>query len=76
MLRGPLRTAGSSSCAGERLIREGDPSEWFYVLLTGELRITKRIGGFRGAASTYKPGTFFGEPSILLDSPYVATRGP
>jgi signal transduction histidine kinase len=58
---------------GERLIREGDPSEWFYVLLTGELRITKRIGDSEALLSTYKPGTFFGEPSILLDSPYVAS---
>src|SRR4051794_19693621 len=30
--------------AGQRLIREGDPSDYFFVILEGELRLTKRMG--------------------------------
>jgi len=41
--------------------------------LSNNMEFTKRIGDSEALLSTYKPGTFFGEPSILLDSPYVAS---
>src|SRR3954447_4180630 len=59
--------------AGQRLVREGDPSDYFFVILEGELRLTKRIGDSEALLTTYKAGTFFGEVPILLETPYVAS---
>ena len=58
---------------GERLLGEGEPADHFFVLLEGELRITKKIADAEALLNTYKPGTFFGEIPILLESPYVAS---
>ena len=58
---------------GEVLIREGEPVEYFYVLLDGEMQVTKRVGGQEMVLTTYRPGAFFGEVPLLMDSPFVAT---
>jgi signal transduction histidine kinase len=55
------------------LVTEGEPADYFYVLLEGEFRVTKNVGGVTMILNTYKPGAFFGEVPILLDLPYVAT---
>jgi signal transduction histidine kinase len=59
--------------AGEVLITEGEPALYWYVLLEGELRITKKTAGQEAFLNTYQPGTFFGEVPILLGTPYVAS---
>jgi len=46
---------------GERLITEGEPADYWYVLLDGELRITKKMAAQEALLNTYHPGTFFGE---------------
>ena len=58
---------------GERFVEEGKPAEFFYVLLDGEVRITKKAGGLESEINTYRPGTFFGELPLLLGSGYVAS---
>jgi signal transduction histidine kinase len=55
--------------AGETLIRDGDPADFFYVMLEGELRATKYYGDQEILLGEVVPGEFFGEIEILLDVP-------
>ena len=59
-------------CAGEWLIREGE-SPWFFVLIDGEVEVTKDIGGKPTVVNRYKAGDFFGEVPLLLGSTAVAS---
>ena len=54
---------------GEIVLREGDPSNFFHVMLEGELRVTKFFGEQEIFLATRVPGKFFGEIPILLDVP-------
>jgi len=58
---------------GDFLIREGEPADYWYILLSGELRIAKKMVKQEVLINTYYPGTFFGEVPILLGTPYVAS---
>ena len=61
--------------AGETLIHEGDPADAFYVMLEGELRVTKFYGEQEIFLGEVIPGEFFGEVEILLDiRNWVLTR--
>jgi len=62
----PTRELGE----GEVLIAEGDPSVGLYVLEEGELEIVKRDIRINVVSS---PGSMFGEISLLLDKPTMAT---
>jgi signal transduction histidine kinase len=53
--------------------REGEPVEHLYVILEGELRITKEVTGGEVVINTYTPGTFFAEVPLLAGSPFLAT---
>ena len=55
--------------AGETLFRDGDPSDFFYVMLEGELRATKYYGEQEIFLGEVVPREFFGEIEILLDIP-------
>ncbi|MGA9577853.1 MAG: ATP-binding protein, partial [Terrimicrobiaceae bacterium] len=55
---------------GEIVLREGDQSNFFYVMLQGELRVTKFFGEQEIFLATGAPGRFFGEIQILLDVPH------
>jgi CRP-like cAMP-binding protein len=55
--------------AGETLIYEGDPADFFYVMLEGEARATKFYGDQEIFMAEVVPGKFFGEVEILLDIP-------
>ncbi|BCA53793.1 sensor histidine kinase [Nitrospira sp. KM1] len=57
--------------AGELLIREGSPAEYFYVILEGEIRVTKLYGGQEIMMTTHTPGKFFGEVPLLLNIPHM-----
>ena len=52
---------------GEIILRENDPSNFFHVMLEGELRVTKFFGEQEIFLATRVPGEFFGEIPILLD---------
>ena len=56
--------------AGEFLAREGDSSTYFYVILEGEIRVSKTYSGQEVVMAVHTPGKFFGEVSLLLDMPY------
>jgi signal transduction histidine kinase len=53
--------------AGETFLRDGDPADAFYVMLEGELRVTKYYGDQEIFLGEVVPGEFFGEIEILLD---------
>ena len=59
---------------GEEFITEGEPAENFYVLLDGQVRVTKKVSATKEiAVASHGPGTFLGEVPILLGIPYEVT---
>src|SRR5216684_5282581 len=58
---------------GEEFITEGEPAENFYVLLEGQVRVTKKLAENKEIAIVHGPGTFLGEVPILLGIPYEVT---
>ncbi len=58
---------------GETLFVEGDAAKGLYVLLDGELRVTKQIGGQEIILGTVQRGSFVGEISLMTGSPHTAT---
>ena len=60
--------------AGEVNGREGEPVEHLYVILEGDLRITKRTAdGGETVLNVYTPGNFFAEVPLLAGSPFMAS---
>jgi signal transduction histidine kinase len=59
---------------GERLTVEGENEFVFYVLLEGDVEVTKRFRDDEDRLlNTLGPGAFFGEMSIIDDAPRAAT---
>jgi uncharacterized protein YhbP (UPF0306 family) len=54
---------------GEVVVREGGPADKFFIVVEGELEVTREEGGKERVG----PGGFYGEVSILNDAPRVAT---
>jgi signal transduction histidine kinase len=59
--------------AGQLVLREGDQGDSLYVVLTGELEVTKRQGSQDILLALYKPGQFFGEMALLEQAPRSAS---
>jgi signal transduction histidine kinase len=59
--------------AGELNGKEGEPVEHLYVILEGELRISKKVNGGEVVINTYGPGAFFAEVPLLAGTPFLAT---
>jgi signal transduction histidine kinase len=59
--------------AGAILFRDGDAATGLYVLLGGELRVTKQIGGQEVLLGKVQRGAFVGEISLMTGSPHTAT---
>src|SRR5689334_20084013 len=64
---------GRSVPAGTVLFREGEPGGEMYVLQSGTVTISKRMGDIEKMLSTIQPGEFFGEMAILNNKPRSAT---
>jgi signal transduction histidine kinase len=58
---------------GELLIREGDPGDAMYVVVTGELDVTKLTGGVEIELARVGPGTIQGEMSAIEGRPRSAS---
>jgi CRP-like cAMP-binding protein len=56
--------------AGETILREGERSGVLYVLIEGFVEVLK---GDVQVNTVSDPGAIFGEMSVLLDAPHVAT---
>lgn len=59
--------------AGEVLFHEGEPGDVMYVVQSGEVRITKRVGHDERTLAVLGPGEFVGEMAILNGKPRTAT---
>jgi len=58
--------------AGEPLGQEGE-APFFSVIVDGEVRVAKRLGGQEVTFGTHGAGAFFGEIPILLGGPFVGS---
>ena len=58
---------------GQFVLREGDPGDSLYVVLDGELEVTKRQGSQDVLLALYEPGQFFGEMALLEQAPRSAS---
>ncbi len=59
--------------AGQLVLREGDQGDSLFVVLDGELEVTKRQGSQDVLLALYKPGQFFGEMALLEQAPRSAS---
>ena len=59
--------------AGQLVLQEGDPGDALYVVLDGELEITKRQGEQDILLAVSRAGEFLGEMSLLEQTPRAAS---
>ena len=59
--------------AGTILISEGERSPFFFVVLEGEIRLTRTYDRQSVLMGVIKPGHFTGEITLLLQIPWMAT---
>jgi signal transduction histidine kinase len=58
---------------GAVLFAEGDTDYSLFVVLDGEVRVTKRVSGEETLLTIHQPGQFTGEISMLTGGPAIAT---
>ena len=58
---------------GTTIIREGDPGDAAYMIVSGSCRAYRTTGGRQETLAVMKPGDVFGEMALLLDEPRAAT---
>jgi signal transduction histidine kinase len=59
--------------AGQLVLQEGDQGDSLFVVLSGELEVTKRQGSQDVLLALYEPGQFFGEMALLEQAPRSAS---
>ncbi|MGO8699244.1 MAG: sensor histidine kinase [Limisphaerales bacterium] len=59
--------------AGAVLVPEGERSPYFYVVLEGELRLSRTYDRQTVLMGVIKPGKYTGEVTLLLDIPWLAS---
>ncbi|MDQ3034944.1 MAG: cyclic nucleotide-binding domain-containing protein [Myxococcota bacterium] len=59
--------------AGVQIVTEAEPGRGLFVLLAGEVDVSKVDGDSKVLLATLKPGDVFGEISLLHDEPASAT---
>jgi peroxiredoxin (alkyl hydroperoxide reductase subunit C) len=63
-----------SVAAGGTIIAEGDPADRFYIIVRGEVSVTRRSSeGDEVELDTHGPGQFFGEVGLLAETRRTAT---
>jgi len=59
--------------AGDVILNEGEPSDFAYQIMSGEVEVFKRIGGQALVLGTVKAGEFLGEMGIIEGQPRSAS---
>lgn len=59
--------------ADDVIAREGGPADKLFIVVDGELEVTREEGGSKQTVSTLGPGELYGEISVLIDRPRSAT---
>jgi hypothetical protein len=72
-LRGGLHLPRRAFAPGEVIIREGDPGDAAYMIVSGRCRAYRTVGDQQETLVTMKPGDVFGEMALLLEEPRAAT---
>jgi uncharacterized membrane protein YgcG len=60
----------------EDIIRQGEPGDAFYIIVSGKVAITREadeIANLQGLLANRNPGESFGERALMLDEPRFAT---
>ncbi len=70
-IQAPLQRVSAE--AGEVLARQGGPADKFFIVVEGELEVVVEEDGKEERLGAYGPGHFFGETSIMRDTPRSAT---
>jgi len=68
-----LARFGRDFAVGEVLFQEGEPGEQMFVVQTGKVRITKRVGQRERSLALLGPGELVGGMAILNGKPRTAT---
>ena len=61
---------------GEDIIRQGEPGDAFYIIISGKVQITRTAdekSDLQGVLTVKHPGESFGERALMLDEPRFAT---
>ena len=58
---------------GTVLFNEGDPGKQVFVLQSGRVEISKKVGELQTTLAVLGPGEFFGEMAIISNKPRSAT---
>lgn len=64
---------GKKVMAGTVLFKDGEAGHQMFVIHSGKIRITKKIGDVEKTLAILPAGEFFGEMAILNDEPRTAT---
>lgn len=64
---------GKKVLAGTVLFKDGEAGKQMFVIHSGKIRITKKIGEVEKTLAILPAGEFFGEMAILNDEPRTAT---
>ena len=59
--------------AGEVIVREGGPSDKYFIVIEGEVEVVRDAEGDAQTLDTIGPGQFWGEVTIMRDMPRTAT---
>ncbi len=64
---------GQSFDAGKTIFHEGDQGEHMYIIQSGQVRISKNVGGREHELAVLEKGDFFGEMAIVSRMARTAT---
>lgn len=72
-LRGGLHLPRMNVEAGTAIVREGEPGDTAYMIVSGTCRAYRSVDGRQEPLAEMGPGDVFGEMALLLDDPRAAT---
>jgi serine/threonine-protein kinase len=72
-LRGGLHLPRKLFLPGSTIIREGEVGDAAYMIVSGQCRAYRTVGGEQETLATMTPGDVFGEMALLLEEPRAAS---
>jgi uncharacterized protein YhbP (UPF0306 family) len=70
-IEAPLQSVSAGE--GEVIARQGGPADKFFIVVDGEIEVVREDEGREQREGSYGPGHFFGDLSIMRDSPRTAS---